>query len=79
MFATWALLAYEDHGLGVFAAVEMIEHGRTPADLALQKRVVQGQKKRKEQTLLIMRAPFKRHIHAIEWRADYSVVVKQQR
>lgn len=79
MFSSWALVAYEDRGLGVFAAVEMIEHGHSPADLSLIKRVAQGQKKREEQTLLVVRAPFKKHMHAIEWRGDYSVVVKQQR
>ena len=47
-----------------------------PPDLALQKRVKQGQKKHEKQQLLIVRTPFKKHLHEIRWRADYSVVVR---
>lgn len=76
MFTSWALIAYEDRGLGVHAAGELLARGDTPADVALEKRVKQGQKRYEKQMLMIVRAPFKKHLREIPWRGDYSVVVK---
>lgn len=76
MFDKWALIAYEDRGLGVFAASELLARGDAPTDVALERRVKQGQKNYRDKLLMIVRAPFKKHLHEIPWRGDYSVVVK---
>lgn len=68
MFAAWALIAYEDKGMGVLAAVEVIARGDKPIELTMQKRIKQGQKKHEHQELLIVQIPFKPHRYQIQWR-----------